>query len=163
MKRLTLIRHAKSNWGRGVRDIDRPLNPQGERDAPRMADHLRAQGFAPDAMYSSPATRAATTAEEIARGIGYDTDQICWEDTIYDADTADLLDLIARLDPKHMNVAIVGHNPALTDLANQLQHTHIDNVPACGVVSIDLPIEHWSQVPDNRGTLLRCESPKTLK
>ena len=77
MKQITLVRHAKSSWHRGLRDIDRPLNARGERDAPLMAMHLRKQGFSPDILISSPATRAATTAEEIARGIGYDTDACC--------------------------------------------------------------------------------------
>ena len=163
MKQLTLIRHAKSSWHGGCNDIDRPLDHRGERDAPRMAMHLRDQGFAPDIMISSPATRAATTAEEIARGIGYDTNQILWEDTIYDAETSDLMELISGIDPQVMNVAIVGHNPALTDLANRLQRTPIDNISTCSVITIALPIEDWSEVSETPGTLQRCDCPKTLK
>ncbi|MBT3194203.1 MAG: histidine phosphatase family protein [Verrucomicrobia bacterium] len=164
MKQITLVRHAKSSWHRGLRDIDRPLNARGERDAPLMAMHLRKQGFSPDILISSPATRAATTAEEIARGIGYDTNQILWEDTIYEAASSNLIELITNLEPQHKNVAIVGHNPGMTELANQLQHTApIDNIPTCGVVTIELPIEHWTEVPQTLGTLQRFEAPKTLK
>ncbi len=165
MKRLTLIRHAKSHWGAGhsIRDIDRPLNHCGERDAPRMASHLREQGFAPDVVLCSPATRAATTAEEIARGIGYDVDAIVWKDQIYNAVHSELLKLITESDAQHMHIAIVGHNPALTDLANHLQPKPIDNMPTCSVATIQFDATQWLDIEQVQGDLVRFETPKTIK
>jgi phosphohistidine phosphatase len=165
MKQLTLIRHAKSSWasGHGTRDIDRPLNHRGERDAPRMATHLRQQGFLPDLMLSSPATRAATTAEEIARGIGYDVDNILWKDQIYAAMVSELLELITTVNAEISHVAMVGHNPAFTELANLLQPHPIDNIPTCGVVMIQFDVGDWSEIPQSLGNLLCFDTPKSLK
>lgn len=165
MKQLTLIRHAKSDWttGHGIRDIDRPLNHRGERDAPRMATHLRQQGFLPELILSSPATRAATTAEEIARGVGYDIDRILWKDQIYAAVISELLALISAIDANCSHVAMVGHNPSFTELANRLQSHPIDNIPTCGVVGIQFDVNEWANIPDTRGSLLCFDTPKSLK
>ncbi len=165
MKQLTLIRHAKSSWTNthSTRDIDRPLNHRGERDAPRMATHLRQQGFLPELILSSPATRAATTAEEIARGIGYDIDGILWKDQIYAAVVSELMELISGIDAELSHVALVGHNPSFTELANQLQTQLIDNIPTCGVVTIEFAVDSWTDVPGSRGDLLCFHTPKSLK
>lgn len=163
MKQISLIRHAESNNGRwDIPDIERPLNATGERNAPRMAAHLRKQGFCPDIMLSSTATRAAATAETIAQGIGYDVLNIRWEDAIYEAQPHTLMQLISEIPTQHTHVAIVGHNPAVSDLANQLQHEPIDNMPACCVISVDLPIEHWAEISVSTGTLRRHDTPETL-
>jgi phosphohistidine phosphatase len=67
MRRLTLIRHAKSSWNDiGLDDFDRPLNPRGLRSAPRMGGVLQKEQVMFDLMVSSPALRAITTAQLIA-------------------------------------------------------------------------------------------------
>ena len=165
MKQLTLIRHAKSSWtaSHSMRDIDRPLNHRGERDAPRMAMYLRQQGFRPDLILSSPAARAATTAEEIARGIGYDVNNILWKDQIYAAEVSELLALIVAVDAGLSHVALVGHNPAVTELANLLLPHCIDNIPTCGVAMIQFDVNHWSSIPQSLGNLLSFDTPESLK
>ena len=68
VKRLTLVRHAKSDWSlAGQADWDRPLNKRGQRDAPEMARRLRSRRHKPDLILSSPAVRALTTATVMAR------------------------------------------------------------------------------------------------
>ena len=72
MKRLTILRHAKSSWkDTSLRDRDRPLNKRGERDAPKMGKRIDAAGIRPSLIVSSPAVRAWTTAKIIADEIGY--------------------------------------------------------------------------------------------
>ena len=67
MKTLWLVRHAKSSWDDPMLvDFDRPLNPRGRRDAPRMGQRLARRHEYPDLMLSSPANRALTTARIIA-------------------------------------------------------------------------------------------------
>ena len=68
MKTLYIVRHAKSSWKNpGLADIDRPLNKRGKGDAPLMGKVLRKAGVEPDLILSSPANRAITTAEVIAK------------------------------------------------------------------------------------------------
>lgn len=72
MKRLTLVRHAKSSWkDPSLDDFDRPLNQRGERDAPVMGRRLKARGARPSLILTSPAKRAKRTARLIAEAIGY--------------------------------------------------------------------------------------------
>jgi len=67
MKRLYLVRHAKSSWNRPeLDDIDRPLNKRGKRDAPFMGQRLKQHDVCPDLIISSPAKRALKTAKIIA-------------------------------------------------------------------------------------------------
>ena len=48
MKRLYLVRHAKSSWNHPeLDDIDRPLNKRGKRDAPFMGQRLKKHGICP--------------------------------------------------------------------------------------------------------------------
>ena len=62
MKILLILRHAKSSWDHpGLRDHDRPLNPRGRRDAPRMGRFLVERDLVPERIVSSTAVRARTT------------------------------------------------------------------------------------------------------
>ena len=61
MKRLLLLRHAKSAWPDGVEDHDRPLSDRGRRDAPRMGAYIAAAGLRPDFALVSSARRTQET------------------------------------------------------------------------------------------------------
>ena len=75
-RRITLLRHAKSDWNSPTRDdFDRPLNARGNRDAPRMGKQLYQRGLHPQLILSSPALRAITTAEIVAAELGYKTER----------------------------------------------------------------------------------------
>jgi phosphohistidine phosphatase len=111
------MRHAKSDWavtGRG--DFARPLNTRGARDAPRMGRWLKAEGYVPDRIVSSPATRAYQTALYVAAELDCAPAAIVWEPQIYEADLTDLLEVLRRHDPGRGTLLLVGHNPGLEDL-----------------------------------------------
>ena len=63
---LLLLRHAKSAWPDGVADLERPLARRGERAAELVGRFLADHGLVPDRVVSSPARRAAETAERVA-------------------------------------------------------------------------------------------------
>ena len=72
MKKLYIIRHAKSSWkDTALDDFKRPLSKRGRKDAPFMAKKLKQKGVMPDVIISSPATRAKTTAELIAKELNF--------------------------------------------------------------------------------------------
>ena len=57
-RRLILMRHAKSSWDNPfAEDHQRPLNGRGKRSAKAIGEWLRAQGYLPDQILSSSATR----------------------------------------------------------------------------------------------------------
>ena len=84
MKTLFLIRHAKSSWDdTALPDKDRPLNDRGKRDAPKMGKRLAKRDVKPDLILSSPAKRALTTAEIIAKKLDYKLKDIVVDDRLY--------------------------------------------------------------------------------
>jgi phosphohistidine phosphatase len=160
MKTLILARHAKSSWKHPeLPDLLRPLNRRGEQDAPMMGERLAKRAVEPDLIVSSPATRALATAEAIAREIGYPEEDILADERLYGASSFDLIEIIQELDVHLDHVMLFGHNPGLTDLANDLG-CDIDNIPTCGVVELQFDIGSWALVGDIDPTCVDFDYPK---
>ncbi|MBW2273946.1 MAG: histidine phosphatase family protein [Deltaproteobacteria bacterium] len=161
MKRLTLIRHAKSSWDEsGLADFERPLNERGKRDAPEMGRRLAAIDASPDLMLASTAKRARSTAKRIASEIGYPKVEIVFEQLFYGATAGEMFDAIRRLKSELSEVIIVSHNPGITDLNNTLCDTHIDNIPTCGVVRLELPVSGWDATEPGCARMVDFDYPK---
>lgn len=161
MKTLTLIRHAKSDWGEPLlRDFDRPLNGRGKKDAPAMGRRLADLGFMPDLLVTSPAKRAMSTAKRITKAIGYPKQNIVTDERIYEAGLKTLMDVVNSLDDGADHVALIGHNPGFTELANHLTGKPIANIPTCGIVSIRFDLSHWGAVWEDSGQVVFFDYPK---
>ena len=164
MKKLCLMRHAKSSWKQTeLADIDRPLNQRGLRDAPMMGQRLSSLGLVVDRIISSPAKRAITTARTVAGTIGYTYADIDTDDNIYLADSGSLYEIIAQLDNSINSVMLFGHNPGFTIMANDIGDASIDNMPTCSIAVFDLTIDSWSEVARGCGTLCYFDFPKNIK
>ena len=161
MKTLYLVRHAKSSWKYpNLDDFERPLNKRGRRNAPFMGSVLKKLKVAPDLVLSSPANRAATTARTIAYSIDYPLDNIQYSEIIYSFSENALIHVIRQIDDSVKKAMVVGHNPALTDLANTIGDTTISNIPTSGVCCIELDISSWANLEGQRGKLNFFEFPK---
>jgi phosphohistidine phosphatase len=161
MKRLIIIRHAKSSWDDpDMDDFERPLNKRGERDAPRMGKRLKEKDFALDLFISSPATRALSTSEKIAEVLKFPLEKIQTDRTLYHATDETILEVVRSISDKYNQVVLFGHNPGLTEFVNQLMNQHISNVPTCGVVSCGLPVKSWKEVTWGKGKLEFFDFPK---
>ncbi len=164
MKKLYLVRHAKSSWDNPeLRDYDRPLNERGKRDAPRMGKRLKEREITPDLMLSSPAKRALTTCMEIARILGYDKERIKTDKRIYHANEDDLIKVLKEQNDNFDIVMLFGHNPGLTDFANSLFNERIINIPTCGIVAGELQISSWKEIKWGCGPLEFFDFPKKNK
>lgn len=163
MRTLTLIRHAKSNWNDdAVSDFNRPLNECGRAAAPAMGQRLRELGVSFDLIVSSPALRAITTAQVLAESLGYPRDIVVKNIRLYAADRTVLLDVVQQLPDNTPGVALVGHNPGLTEFCNYLCGEHIDNLPTCAVARIVFDIDAWQAVYRDGGRLTLYEYPRKL-
>jgi len=132
MKTIILIRHAKSSWkDMTLDDYDRPLNKRGKRNLLVMAKHLKNQNLEIDKIYSSAALRAKTTAKEFAKQLKV---PLKLYESLYMQSVNELLDFINEKLAKHDSIAIVSHNPGLTDLCNEISDTYIENIPTSGYV-----------------------------
>ncbi len=160
-KTLFLLRHAKSSWDDpSLEDIDRPLNKRGKKDAPEMGKRLAKYDVIPQVVVSSPALRAYRTAQKVSEELGFEKADICVDERVYSWDSNTVLDVINSLDDKYQSAMIVFHNPAITDLVNELTRADIDNVPTCGVATIGFDTENWSQVKKGKGRLIKFDYPK---
>jgi phosphohistidine phosphatase len=161
MKRLTLLRHAKSSWkNTEMADFDRPLNTRGEGDAPEMGQRLAERQFKPDCIIASPARRAITTAYLVADEIGFAREKIILNEHIYDAAVSDLVGVIQQIDESCNDVMLVGHNPGFTELSTYLTNTPIENIPTTGVFCIELAVQTWADVAQGSGVMVFFDYPK---
>jgi phosphohistidine phosphatase len=162
MKRLTLVRHAKSDWSLpGQNDWDRPLNKRGQRDAPEMARRLRSRRLRPDLILSSPAVRALTTATVMARELKVPAALVLQDERLYLASPPDLLSAIRELGGDARHLMVFGHNPGLTECANRLSAgDQIDNLPTCGVFTAQFEIATWGELDWHSGSGAEFDYPK---
>ena len=161
MKRLYLLRHGKSSWADpGLDDRDRPLKKRGRRQAPEMGERLKRGGIVPDLIITSPAKRARQTAELVARALGYSQRSIVEREAVYSGGVEGLMHLVRKTAVEVDLLVLVGHNPALEELATKLLATPLDHLPTCGAVGIRLAVDRWREVAAGGGTLLFFDTPK---
>jgi phosphohistidine phosphatase len=161
MKRLTLMRHAKSSWENdSLDDFDRPLNARGLKAAPEMGRRLRALGDLPELILSSPAARAIETARRVAAEIGHPESRILEVPGLYHASPAKILEILQSLESAAHHVMVVGHNPGMTEFANSLGEIRIDNMPTAGMLCVDLPGEVWSEIDPDGAEAVYFDYPK---
>ena len=142
MKQLLIIRHAKSSWDNSVKsDFERPLNERGHKDAPAMAQRLLDKDILIDAFISSTAKRAFTTAtyfSEAYKKAGKRNFLLIAKPELYLAEPETFNEVITSADDKLKTIAVFAHNPGITEFANQLTSTTIDEMPTCGIFAITI-------------------------
>ena len=145
MKRLIILRHAKSSWAdTSLDDWQRPLNDRGRSDAPRVGEWLREHAIVPDLIVTSDAVRARRTAEAVAGTAGYSRD-IVVTPSLYEASTSDILGVVNELPEEAHSAMLVGHNPGLESFIRALTGESCD-VPTAALFVLDLDVNHWSEV-----------------
>ncbi len=166
MKTLTLVRHAKSDWGdANLTDHDRPLNPRGLRAAPAVGRALAERGAKPDLILSSTAKRAATTAELVAAELGLDGAAIRFDEALYLASVPQFERAVAGVeeDPDICHVMTFGHNPGTHDFVDHLTgRRQIDRFVTCAVATLELDIEFWGEIASGCGRLVNFFTPHDL-
>ncbi len=164
MKQLVLIRHAKSEWANVVvKDFDRTLNTRGFSDAPKMGLRLKELTALPQLVISSPAERAKLTAQLLLEQVGFDVDQVQWEENIYEASARILLQVVNELPDEYDTVWLFGHNPGLSYLAEYLTGGEVGNIPTCGIYAIDLDVDSWTEVSQHSGNKKFYIYPKLVE
>jgi len=161
MKTITILRHAKSSWDNpGIVDFDRPLNQRGERDAPEMGRRMKTADIRPSLIVSSPAARAWATAKLVAVEIAYPLEFLQRERDLYHAGPKRIYDVIAAQDEGFKSIMIVGHNPGLTELANQLVPDLTSNMPTASYVSVLIDTDTWDLQSRRSAELIEYDYPK---
>ncbi|WP_027856793.1 SixA phosphatase family protein [Marinobacterium jannaschii] len=161
MKKLTLIRHAKSSWSDPcLSDFERPLNKRGNRDLPGLAQRVQRFQLYPDHLLSSGAVRALTTAKAVSDELKLPSQQIEVVPELYESCYETLLNVLQNQPDRHRHIMLVGHNPGLEDLAYYLTHETGLPCPTASVLHIHLSITSWSELAESCGALELYDYPK---
>ncbi|NSX56022.1 SixA phosphatase family protein [Parasulfitobacter algicola] len=161
MKRLILIRHAKSDWGTpGLTDHDRPLNNRGIRSAKAIGDWLRKQSYNPDQAISSSAQRTQDTWEYLAFKA-----PVQFTRMLYHADRDQMLKALRQA--TEYCVLMLGHNPGVAEFAESLvsdppNDDRFFTYPTCATLIADFDIASWSDVSWGKAIAQDFVGPRDL-
>ena len=159
MKKLYIIRHAKSDWDDpALDDYDRPLNKRGVKNAPFMGELLARKNIKPDLIISSPALRAITTAQYIAKEVNY-TKAIAPNQYIYEAFVNTLEEIVQYIHDSNDTVFLVGHNPGVSALAYVLCGLK-EQLPTSAIVEIEFNCDNWMDISKENSKFISLEYPK---
>lgn len=167
MKTLYLLRHAKSSWDDpALKDFERPLNSRGLRDIPVMAERFTARDGILDCIVCSPAMRTKTTARLFSEAVGFEGETIISNPELYFAGAGMFLKATKLMDGSCNTAMLVGHNPAITEFVNVMisaideTRETIENIPTCGLVQLELPIDNWADATFATARLIEFDFPK---
>jgi phosphohistidine phosphatase len=164
MKRLYLLRHAKSSWSDpALADSKRPLAPRGRKAAEKMAKELRRREIRPKLVLCSSSQRTQETLELIASSLGEPRVEV--EEALYGAGSDALLARVRAVSDSVGAVLVVGHNPALQDLALRLapdSERLIEKFPTCALAAFELDAESWEELGQTEARLAAYVVPREL-
>ncbi|OEK08392.1 histidine phosphatase family protein [Flavivirga aquatica] len=161
MKKIILIRHAKSSWKYDVIDHERPLNKRGYNDAELVSNYFIDNSLEINMVMSSDAVRAKTTAKIFINNLNINEDIVHYDHKLYDFAGNDLIEVIKSCDNSIDNLMIFGHNHAITAFVNTYGSQYIENVPTCGIVIIQFDIKKWNDLI--LGKTIKTIFPSSLK
>lgn len=160
MKKIILIRHAKSAWDNPwLSDHDRPLSERGLRDAPKMAKHLKKRNINPEIILCSTAKRAVQTAQIIAKEFEFPEDKIIFEENLYHAQPNIILKYIHHQKDSKNTMLVIGHNPGFNELITHLGGK-LENLPTSGQFGFKLKAEKWNDLSPKTAEVWFLDYPK---
>lgn len=158
MKTILLLRHAKSSWEMATSDHSRVLASRGITNAHAMGSFVAAHLPESYSMYCSTATRTRQTAEIITSYFPTTAAAVQYESDLYTFSCADLESFVQSRKDEDQAIILFGHNEAITNFVNKFGSIQIDNVPTCGFVVLELPINSWSKL--QKGLTKKMKFPK---
>jgi phosphohistidine phosphatase len=169
VKRLWLLRHAKSSWDQpGLPDADRPLAPRGRRAAELLAAHLAAAEVRPTVVLCSSSLRTRETLAAILPALG-DALEIRIEQALYGAGAAQLLDRLRQVSNKASSAMLIAHNPGTQDLALALAVGGPalaglrEKFPTGALATLEVDAERWRDLDHGTATATILVTPRSLE
>lgn len=158
MKRLILVRHAKSDWPEDTADFDRPLAEKGEINAGKMVNFLKGQDLKIDKFITSPALRALQTCEIFNKVYEVEMEA---NPKLYNPTEANFESVVFDLDDSLTSVAMFSHNIGISNFANMMSED-IVIFPTCGVAGFEIDCDSWSDFENAKKKLLFFHEPKKI-
>jgi phosphohistidine phosphatase len=165
VKRLTLLRHANAEWkDASIADFDRPLNKKGLGEAEAIGKLLMENELVPDLMISSTAKRTQQTADIVSRQLGLATRRVKFAEPLYLAREQVILALVQATGPKVEHLAIVGHNPGISELARSLapEGPILGELSTACACTLTFTTTSWADVVAPASSAVLYEPPTNL-
>ncbi|MGB2088489.1 MAG: SixA phosphatase family protein [Psychroflexus salarius] len=151
LKTLVLIRHGKSAWSNpNLDDFDRPLKKRATHDAKLVAEAFQKVNSKQFRAITSDAKRAFETAKMFQSHLPNTVIDLEPRHELYTFSPSNLLETILTTSPDIDELMVFGHNPAMTDVANQLGHQFFQNIPTTGLVQLSFDVDDWSQIAEGK-------------
>ncbi len=163
MKRVVIVRHAKSDPFGYDDDFHRDLTDRGESDASKISQRLKKLHVFPDLVIASPATRTMHTASIYCQNLGIEISSIRQEEVLYEGlTTQSFVAMLHELPDNVQTVFLFGHNPTVHSLAYNLASSFNSDMPTCATVAIDFNVDRWSEVSARKGQVAMQITPKSI-
>ncbi len=159
-KTLLLMRHGKSSWKeKGLADEKRPLKKRGEEAAEMIGKTLKINQIVPDLILSSPAKRARSTAEIVAKESNF-SHKVELVDSFYMGEPSDFVARLKKVPKDVKRVMVVGHNPGLEAFLQMLDG-HINAMPTGSLAIIKLNLQDWDEFStESQGSITAFWDPE---
>ncbi len=152
MKRVIIVRHAKSVPYGYEDDFSRDLRDRGKNDAKLISTELLKRKIKADVIIASPAKRALKTARIFAENIGFNKKDIVEREDIYRGlTTSEFVEMVQRLPETAETAFFFGHNPGVYYFVSNLAEEFRGDMPTCSTVAIDFDIDSWQKVEARTG------------
>lgn len=161
MKQLLLIRHAKAVHTGFSSDKERLLTPRGKADVVLMAKWLKEKNIVVDAFLSSTAQRAVQTARLFIKELKQNIPLQLYNE-LYMPSVTDYYKIIQQASDNWQTIALVAHNPSLTEFANELTSVQTDHLPTCSIFAVQTNEKHWQHFKNAEKNFWFFDYPKNI-
>jgi phosphohistidine phosphatase len=156
MKKITLIRHAKSDWGNtNLSDFDRTLNKRGKEQLPIMLNSLQQNKIIPEVIYCSAAKRTQLTSNAL-----FPNKKSTYLEELYQADVKTLLQVVNSAPASLKSIAIIAHNPGLSYFIEYITGKAFGNLSTCAIVELSFHVNSFDEISAGLGTITFYDYPK---
>ena len=163
MKRVILVRHAKTIQHGYDQDYDRTLTDRGVDNAERISMELVKAQTVPDLIISSPAVRETQTTRIYAKSFGYPAGNVRYQKKLYSGmPTTAFLQMLQEVDDSHTTVMVTGHNPTIYNYIEMLLPDFSLDVPTCSTIVVEFDIERWADLMEYTGKMIHRWIPDLL-
>ena len=151
MKKLIIIRHAKSDWSNNTLDLDRPISMRGVNDAKIISKIFDSQNLEPEIIYTSIAKRAIETSKIMIERSKFLSNLVCLEvDELYDFSGNGVKSFIKNLNEKLSTVLIFTHNNSCNFLVNDFANRFNLHVPTSGMLIFEFNVSLWAEIEKSK-------------
>jgi phosphohistidine phosphatase len=163
--RLTLIRHGNAEWkDASIADFERPLNRRGISESEGIGKVLMEADLVPELLLVSSAKRTQQTAEIVGRILGLASRRVKQVEQLYLARAEVILSIAQGTGPKVHHLAIVGHNPGLSELARNFapEDVHVSELATACACTLTFTKRLWTNLEGPASNAVRYEPPARL-